>query len=193
MAAVMSLGKIAENGSLASQNVKSPSKSLTPSRIGRRNQETKDEKSSYICPLCDKICTTQHQLTMHIRQDNYASQSLFLCFCCCCFILSCCLLSLLMPDQKFHKTAVVSTRVGLKCTCLVFKNMCAWIYFKSSQDLGERCHNTDTGGTDHSCSICGKSLSSASSLDRHMLVHSGERPYKCSVCDQSFTTNGNMH
>ncbi|XP_029098526.1 ras-responsive element-binding protein 1 isoform X3 [Monodon monoceros] len=84
--------------------------------------ETKEEKSSYNCPLCEKICTTQHQLTMHIRQ-----------------------------------------------------------------------HNTDTGGADHSCSICGKSLSSASSLDRHMLVHSGERPYKCSVCGQSFTTNGNMH
>ncbi|XP_053100240.1 ras-responsive element-binding protein 1 isoform X2 [Hemicordylus capensis] len=122
MAAVMSLGKIAENGTTATQNVKSPSKTLVPNRIGRRNQETKDDKSSYICPLCEKICTTQHQLTMHIRQ-----------------------------------------------------------------------HNTDTGGTDHSCSICGKSLSSASSLDRHMLVHSGERPYKCSVCDQSFTTNGNMH
>ncbi|XP_061447428.1 ras-responsive element-binding protein 1 isoform X2 [Rhineura floridana] len=122
MAAVMSLGKVGENGTAASHNVKSPSKPLAPNRIGRRNQETKDDKSSYICPLCEKICTTQHQLTMHIRQ-----------------------------------------------------------------------HNTDTGGTDHSCSICGKSLSSASSLDRHMLVHSGERPYKCSVCDQSFTTNGNMH
>ncbi|XP_073939055.1 ras-responsive element-binding protein 1 isoform X3 [Castor canadensis] len=85
-------------------------------------EEMKEEKSSYNCPLCEKICTTQHQLTMHIRQ-----------------------------------------------------------------------HNTDTGGADHSCSICGKSLSSASSLDRHMLVHSGERPYKCTVCGQSFTTNGNMH
>ncbi|XP_072459850.1 ras-responsive element-binding protein 1 isoform X2 [Notamacropus eugenii] len=121
MSAVMSVGKIAENGS-TSQAIKSPTKSSGPNRIGRRNQETKEEKSSYTCPLCEKICTTQHQLTMHIRQ-----------------------------------------------------------------------HNTDTGGTDHSCSICGKSLSSASSLDRHMLVHSGERPYKCSVCGQSFTTNGNMH
>ncbi|XP_067341511.1 ras-responsive element-binding protein 1 isoform X2 [Channa argus] len=56
-----------------------------------------------------------------------------------------------------------------------------------------RQHNADTGATDHSCSICGKCLSSASSLDRHMLVHSGERPYKCNICGQTFTTNGNMH
>ncbi|XP_011365344.1 ras-responsive element-binding protein 1 isoform X3 [Pteropus vampyrus] len=121
MSAVMSVGKVAENGG-SPQSIKSLTKPPGPNRIGRRNQETKEEKSSYNCPLCEKICTTQHQLTMHIRQ-----------------------------------------------------------------------HNTDTGGADHSCSICGKSLSSASSLDRHMLVHSGERPYKCTVCGQSFTTNGNMH
>uniref|UniRef100_A0A6I8QRR7 Ras-responsive element-binding protein 1 n=1 Tax=Xenopus tropicalis TaxID=8364 RepID=A0A6I8QRR7_XENTR len=121
MSTVMSATSIAENGG-SLQNTKSPAKSPAPNRIGRRNQESKEEKSSYICPLCEKVCNSQHQLTMHIRQ-----------------------------------------------------------------------HNTDTGGTDHSCSICGKSLSSASSLDRHMLVHSGERPYKCSMCGQSFTTNGNMH
>ncbi|XP_040288024.1 ras-responsive element-binding protein 1 isoform X2 [Bufo bufo] len=121
MSAVMSTTSLAENDANL-QNTKSPGKCLPAHRIGRRNQESKEEKSSYICPLCQKICNSQHQLTMHIRQ-----------------------------------------------------------------------HNTDTGGTDHSCSICGKSLSSASSLDRHMLVHSGERPYRCSMCGQSFTTNGNMH
>ncbi|XP_061428150.1 uncharacterized protein LOC133354947 isoform X2 [Lethenteron reissneri] len=44
----------------------------------------------------------------------------------------------------------------------------------------------------NACGICGKFLSSASSLDRHMLVHSGERPHRCRVCQQAFTTSGNM-
>ncbi|XP_048404252.1 ras-responsive element-binding protein 1 isoform X3 [Stegostoma tigrinum] len=119
MSTVMNVGSLNGDASDMPSN-KSPSKSSV--RTGKIKQEAKEEKSFFICPLCEKDCGTQHQLTMHIRQ-----------------------------------------------------------------------HNTDSGGNTHSCSICGKSLSSASSLDRHMLVHSGERPYKCSICHQAFTTNGNMH
>ncbi|XP_078061900.1 ras-responsive element-binding protein 1-like, partial [Mustelus asterias] len=119
MSTVMNVGSLSGEAGDPPSN-KSPLKSSA--RPGKIKQEAKEEKSFFICPLCEKNCGTQHQLTMHIRQ-----------------------------------------------------------------------HNTDSGGSTHSCSICGKSLSSASSLDRHMLVHSGERPYKCTICHQAFTTNGNMH
>uniref|UniRef100_A0A8C4QWT3 C2H2-type domain-containing protein n=1 Tax=Eptatretus burgeri TaxID=7764 RepID=A0A8C4QWT3_EPTBU len=56
-----------------------------------------------------------------------------------------------------------------------------------------RQHNGSGNPADGNvCGICGKFLSSASSLDRHMLVHSGERPHRCRVCGQTFTTSGNM-
>lgn len=48
-----------------------------------------------------------------------------------------------------------------------------------------------TNGT--KCLVCGKILSSANSLDRHLLVHSGEKPFECKHCGKSFTTNGNMN
>ncbi|XP_037936796.1 ras-responsive element-binding protein 1 [Teleopsis dalmanni] len=57
-----------------------------------------------------------------------------------------------------------------------------------------RCHNYASGDTENfTCRICSKVLSSASSLDRHVLVHTGERPFNCKYCHLTFTTNGNMH
>ncbi|XP_075158942.1 zinc finger protein pebbled [Haematobia irritans] len=57
-----------------------------------------------------------------------------------------------------------------------------------------RCHNYTSGNTENfTCRICSKVLSSASSLDRHVLVHTGERPFNCKYCHLTFTTNGNMH
>uniref|UniRef100_A0A8C6NQV5 Ras-responsive element-binding protein 1 n=1 Tax=Nothobranchius furzeri TaxID=105023 RepID=A0A8C6NQV5_NOTFU len=69
-------GVTSVNSSAGPSPSPSPSKSLTaamrapPSRTARRNHDTKDDGSTHICPLCDKSCQTQHQLTMHIRQHN---------------------------------------------------------------------------------------------------------------------------
>ncbi|KAK7930370.1 hypothetical protein WMY93_006765 [Mugilogobius chulae] len=38
----------------------------------------------------------------------------------------------------------------------------------------------------HLCSQCGKEFRSNSSLDKHMVVHTGAKPYKCSVCEEDF-------
>lgn len=36
------------------------------------------------------------------------------------------------------------------------------------------------------CDICGLELRSNSHLKRHLRVHSGEKPFKCTVCGQQF-------
>ncbi|XP_062539492.1 ras-responsive element-binding protein 1 isoform X2 [Armigeres subalbatus] len=73
----------------------------------------------------------------------------------------------------------------------------------SKHDLTEHIrskHNNNKTGTTGDngegqfvCKVCSKVLSSASSLDRHVLVHTGERPFNCKYCNLTFTTNGNMH
>lgn len=38
----------------------------------------------------------------------------------------------------------------------------------------------------HACKICGKMFPSQSKLDRHALIHTGQRPFKCVLCSKSF-------
>ncbi|KAL3287353.1 hypothetical protein HHI36_001827 [Cryptolaemus montrouzieri] len=64
------------------------------------------------------------------------------------------------------------------------------LHIKSHNSDSEIQQDSDKGYT---CRICFKILSSSSSLDRHVLVHSGERPFHCKYCGDTFTTNGNMH
>lgn len=44
----------------------------------------------------------------------------------------------------------------------------------------------------HECEVCKKRYSKQSKLQRHFLVHTGERPYICKVCNKSFTEKGKL-
>ncbi|EDW12059.1 zinc finger protein 271 [Drosophila mojavensis] len=40
------------------------------------------------------------------------------------------------------------------------------------------------------CQVCGKSYASKTSLQLHLRLHTGERPFKCEICGETFRTSG---
>ncbi|XP_062386803.1 zinc finger protein 585B [Sardina pilchardus] len=42
------------------------------------------------------------------------------------------------------------------------------------------------------CAFCGKSFTTAQSLDTHTRIHTGERPFRCGQCGKRFTQSGHL-
>ncbi|XP_052763123.1 zinc finger protein 768-like isoform X11 [Mya arenaria] len=48
------------------------------------------------------------------------------------------------------------------------------------------------GKRDNVCVFCGKEFGQPSWLRRHMMIHTGHKPYKCDICGKAFTLKGNV-
>lgn len=57
--------------------------------------------------------------------------------------------------------------------------------------IGERI-NVGTKLRTHNCKICDKNFTKLFSLNRHLFLHSGEKPHKCTQCRKAFVQKTDM-
>lgn len=64
---------------------------------------------------------------------------------------------------------------------------------KSNENSSFVCNSADTANgvkkKRFSCHICSKTFGWTTDLKRHILIHTGERPFKCTMCFATFTRN----
>ncbi|KAK7815766.1 hypothetical protein U0070_025226 [Myodes glareolus] len=166
----------------ASKNEASPAgmkleQSLQKVEGEKEEEEGKDgeKKSNFQCTVCEKAFLYEKSFLKHIRHHHgVATEVVYRCDTCGQTFANRC-------NLKSHQRHVHSSERHFPCELCAKK-------FKRKKDVKRHVLQVHEGGGErHRCDLCGKGLSSKTSLRMHERTHTGDRPYGCTKCEAKFS------
>ena len=124
---------------------------------------------SFSCSLCGKSFIRRHSLQHH--QSLHLAERTHRCEKC---------------HTPFHKLSALQRHmISHRNDCSPCCEQCH-VTFPSSSALHEHFCSAHAKGGDFKCSICGKTCRRRADFDVHVRTHTGQKLFKCSICNRGF-------
>ncbi len=164
---------------------------VAPHKMQQHLRSHRGEKP-FKCALCPRKFTTTGNLKSHFNEKHVGCDVSVKCGKCDCIFPE-------FGELSAHFTAKHSDRGGSVCSveaqpspklttaASLIKKAEAVVVKKEPQTV-----EPNTTGKRFICSVCHKAFRHKFVLDGHMRTHTGERPFKCDICNATFSSNANL-